>query len=112
MPPIRCAAALGPRRQPFHVTVPNAGWSVKARAGHIWHPARSLSDRQSDATTRSALGLLFLLLTERGSQDVAQAGAAVRGTELGHGLLLVLDLQRLDRQGQPAAGRVDIDDLG
>src|SRR4051794_14030113 len=78
---------------------------------HTWHPAPR-SDRKCEATTGSALGLLFLLLTERGTQDVAQAGAAIRGAEFSHGLLLVLDLQCLDRQGQPPAGRVDIDDLG
>ena len=42
------------------------------------------------------LVLLFLLLPDGGTQDVAQRRTAIGGTELGHGLLLVLDLQRLD----------------
>ena len=79
---------------------------------HTWHPAAVGPTADARRRPASVLGLLFLLLAERGTQDVAQAGAAVGGAELGHGLLLVLDLERLDRERQPAAGRVDVDDLG
>src|SRR6266852_553214 len=45
-------------------------------------------------------------------EDVAQARPGIRGAVLGHGLLLLLELARLDRQGNLACGAVERGDLG
>src|SRR6185369_16858349 len=55
---------------------------------------------------------LLLRLAERRAQDVPQAGARVGRAEIGHRLLLLVELARLDRQHDPARGLVDVGDLG
>src|SRR5215471_21104964 len=61
----------------------------------------------------SALLVLVLgLLLERGAEDVAEAGARVGGAVLGHRLLLLLDLARLDRERELARCLVDRRYLG
>ena len=58
--------------------------------------------------------LLFgaFLLLDGGLEDVAERGTRVGGAVLRHGLLLLRDLQRLDRHGDAAAVLVEADDGG
>src|SRR5947207_2417216 len=56
------------------------------------------------------VGALFLL--DGGLEDVAERGARVGGAVLRHGLLLLRDLQRLDRHRDAAAMLVEADDRG
>src|SRR6195256_6359125 len=64
-------------------------------------------------------GLLFglflglaLAAADRGAEDVAEAGTGFGRAELGHRLLLLIDLARLDRQRDAPGGTVDRRDLG
>src|SRR5690554_1661603 len=56
--------------------------------------------------------LLLTLLGNGGAQDVAEAGTGLRGAVLSHGLLLFLDLELLDRQGDTAGLAIHRSDLG
>src|ERR1700694_1565996 len=63
---------------------------------------------------RFALVLVFaaFLLLDGGLEDVAEGSAAIGGAVLGDRLLLLRDLQRLDRHVDAAAVAVDADDGG
>src|SRR5262249_15946030 len=89
------------------------------RLGHASAPLPSLLGRtahRQPTSTLAALVLLLLfgafLLFDGGLEDIAQGGAGVGGTVLGHGLLLLGDLQRLDRHGDAPAMLVEADDGG
>src|SRR2546423_3760729 len=58
--------------------------------------------------------LLVLLLgpAQRRAENVAEASARIGRAEIGHRLLLLVELTRLDRQHHPARGPVDVGDLG
>src|SRR5580658_3100967 len=49
---------------------------------------------------------------DRRAEDIAEAGARVGRAELGHRLLLLVDLAGLDRQRDLAGGTVELGDLG
>src|SRR6185503_4678168 len=93
------------------------GWPVKTTAewakkqgpaGFLARRPRLLSGWRLACFLGFLVVLLALLgLVEGRAQDVAQAGARVGRTELGHRLLVLFDLASLDRQGEPAALRVD-----
>src|SRR5580658_9924908 len=74
--------------------------------------------KASNATTlRRAVAAARLLavrrlLPQRRAKDIAQRGAAVRGTELLDRLLVLGHFQGLDRQGHASGGLVDIGHLG
>src|SRR5258708_20230765 len=53
------------------------------------------------------LARLAVLALQRGAEDVAEAGARIGGAVIGHRLLLLLDLARLDRERQLACRLVD-----
>src|SRR5213078_157513 len=55
---------------------------------------------------------LALTATDRGAEDVAEAGAGFGGAEFLHRPLLLIDFARLDRQGNAPGGAVDRGDLG
>src|SRR4051812_27981325 len=57
-------------------------------------------------------GALLGLLGQGGAQDLAQRGARVGRTVIGHRLLLFLFFLRLDRERQAAGRLVDRADLG
>src|SRR5216684_476415 len=81
-------------------------------------PARlSATEIAESSVFRLLLGIVFLarlavLALQRRAEDVAEAGAAVRGAVLGHRLLLLLDLARLDREAELARRLVDRRHLG
>src|SRR5215813_2509540 len=60
----------------------------------------------------AGLGLGLLRLREGGAEDVAQAGARVGRAVLGHRLLVLVELARLDRERQLAGLGIDRRDLG
>src|SRR6266851_2423176 len=53
------------------------------------------------------LARLAVLALQRGAEDVTEAGARIGGAVIGHRLLLLLDLARLDRERQLARRLVD-----
>src|SRR5689334_21848266 len=107
----------------------SSGWQRNSK------PAKPLSHRQemtsgkapikatggrpaARSSGRHTSECLFVVLfpgaaaVERGAQDVAQAGPRIRGAVLGHRLLLLLELARLDRQSDLARRAVERGDLG
>src|SRR5216684_1305633 len=58
------------------------------------------------------LARLAVLALQRGAEDVTEAGARIGGAVIGHRLLLLLDLARLDREAELARRRVDRRHLG
>src|SRR5260370_3005683 len=58
------------------------------------------------------LARLAVLALQCRAEDVAEAGARIGGAVIGHRLLLLLDLARLDRERQLARRLVDRRDLG
>src|SRR5690625_302797 len=68
---------------------------------------RRRSSAVAGSSLRSALGrflgllLLLTLLGNRRAENVSQAGTGLSGAVLGHGLLLLFDLQLLDRERDP-----------
>src|SRR5262249_9521927 len=55
---------------------------------------------------------LLARLGGRRTQEVAEAGPGIRRAELGHRLLVLVDLLGLDREREPPRGAVDLRDLG
>ena len=89
------------------------GHFTQEKGPALAEPALPESRPEGDLTC-PRLRLLVLLLgpAERRAENVAQAGARVGRAEVGHRLLLLVELTRLDRQHHPARGPVDVGDLG
>src|SRR5436305_9319645 len=76
---------------------------------------QTLEESASSTGLFLVVGLLVglaLTATDRGAEDVAEAGAGFGGAEFLHRPLLLIDLARLDRQCDAPRGAVDRRDLG
>src|SRR5258708_2904893 len=104
---------------------PPAGGLLSPRPPHGKQKDGRLTARLSVAQTTesSVVRLLFrlvgvflarlaVLALQRGAEDVAEAGTRIGGAVIGHRLLLLLDLARLDRERQLARRLVDRRHLG
>src|SRR5204863_6727163 len=71
---------------------------------------QTLEEAASSTGLFLVVGLLVglaLTATDRGAEDVAEAGAGFGGAEFLHRPLLLIDFARLDRQGNAPGGAVD-----
>src|SRR5437763_8222026 len=76
---------------------------------------QTLEESASSTGLFLVVGLLVglaLTATDRGAENVAEAGAGFGGAEFLHCPLLLIHFARLDRQRDPPGGAVDRGDLG